>query len=65
MCAAIVLFSVFQIYPKSLEALPAVWSHLPGYYEQMFDVVRSHLHQSGARGYLAAQAQASLIAFIF
>jgi hypothetical protein len=52
MCAAIVLFSVFQIYPKSLEALPAFWSHLPGYYEQMFDVVRSHLHQSGAKGLL-------------
>jgi hypothetical protein len=52
MCAAIFLYFLFEHYPKSLEALPAFWSHLPGYYEQMFDVARTHLHESGAKGLL-------------
>jgi|GEM_PF-2021308 len=52
MVAAISLFTLFQVYPETLETFRSIWSHLPGYYPSMFEVAKGHLQEAGTRGLL-------------
>jgi hypothetical protein len=49
----IILFALFFNLPAALENLISLWSHLPGYYPKMFQVVNTHLQSDGVRGLLS------------